>query len=154
MAHPTPATKPTKWLTTSSHMAARLSKRCSGGHKHQPLLSGRAKDAAFYPLPLITEILRGIQDTHEAENPEHDAVDADMARGMARVGACHDVPPSVAAILSSESKAAQGRPFTTKLKMQDGSLHTIHLAKQFRDCYKDEYTNEVLSQQWIQGHIR
>ena len=39
---PTPAKKPTRWATSSKQMAARLSKRCTGTHKHQPLLSGRA----------------------------------------------------------------------------------------------------------------
>ena len=54
-----PAKKPTRWATSSVHMSRRLSTRCSRQHAHQPLLGGRAADAAFYPLPLITEISRG-----------------------------------------------------------------------------------------------
>ena len=50
-----PAKKPTRWATTSDQMVHRLSKRCTRAHEHQPLLSGRAADAAFCPLPLITK---------------------------------------------------------------------------------------------------
>ena len=124
-----------------------------GGHKHQALLSGRAKDAAFYPLTLVTEILRGTHDTVEAENPDNDPISSEMARALARVGSCHDVPPSVSSIVASEDKASLGRPFTTQLKMEDCSLRPIQLSKHFRECYKDEYTNEVLPQQWIQEAI-
>ena len=91
---PTPAKKPTKWLTSSHQMAARLSKRCQGGHPHQPLLSGRAKDAAFYPVKLITEMLRGIKDTFEAEHPDVEPEEHKMTLAMARAGAMHDLPPT------------------------------------------------------------
>ena len=59
------AKKPTRWATTSDQMIQRLSKRCSGKHRHEPLLAGRAAHAAFYHLPRITEILRGVRDTSE-----------------------------------------------------------------------------------------
>ena len=46
------AKKPTRWATSSIQMCRRLSTRCNTDHTHQPLLSGRAAQAAFYPLPL------------------------------------------------------------------------------------------------------
>ena len=90
-----PAKKPTRWATTSLQMRDRLSKRCSGQHTHQPLLGGRAADAAFYPLPLITQILRGMRDTFEAENPDDTGPDAEICHGMARAALLHDQPPGL-----------------------------------------------------------
>ena len=42
-----PALRPTKWLTNSSIMASQLDKKCKFDHKHQHLVGGRCKDAAF-----------------------------------------------------------------------------------------------------------
>ena len=67
-----PAKKPTKFMSSSPHMLKQLSKRCSGGHTHQHLVGGRSANAAFYPLPLVTAILRGIRDTYDAECVEVD----------------------------------------------------------------------------------
>ena len=61
--HRLPARKTTMFATRSPQMTQRLSMRCETSHRHQPLLGGRAADAAFYPLVLITEILRGMRDT-------------------------------------------------------------------------------------------
>ena len=44
-------------------MAERLQARCDHRHVHQQHTSGRCKDAAHYPPPLIRAILRGIHDT-------------------------------------------------------------------------------------------
>ena len=62
-----PAMKPTRFMTNSSHMQARLSKRCDGSHSHQPQVGGRCRDAAFYPMPLVKAILNGIGDTADAD---------------------------------------------------------------------------------------
>ena len=61
------AKKPTKFATSSVQMASRLGTRCDKQHVHEPLLGGRAAAAALYPLPLITEILRGMRDTADFE---------------------------------------------------------------------------------------
>ena len=63
-----PALKPTRFMTNSVHMQMKLSKKCDKSHKHQQLVGGRAKDAAFYPLPLIKAILSGIQATRDADS--------------------------------------------------------------------------------------
>ena len=55
--------KPTKFLTSSIFMAKKLQARCDHSHVHQQLKGGRCKDAAYYPLLLIREMLRGIHDS-------------------------------------------------------------------------------------------
>ena len=64
---PTPAKKPTRWMSSSPFMLQRLSRRCSGEHQHQHLVGGRAKAAEDYSLDLITEIRRGMRDPADAE---------------------------------------------------------------------------------------
>ena len=73
-----PARKPTRWLTNSIHMAARLQKVCDRSHAHQPLESGRAAHAAFYPAQLVAELLRGIRDTYDADMIMHEATGTDV----------------------------------------------------------------------------
>ena len=63
-----PAIKPTRFLTSSPEMAARLSTRCSKDHQHQQLVGGRAAAAAFYPLKLIKAMLLGMRDTADAKS--------------------------------------------------------------------------------------
>ena len=55
-----PALKPTKFMTNSQVMRDQLGRRCSRDHVHQPLVGGRCKNAAFYPVKLVKAILRGI----------------------------------------------------------------------------------------------
>jgi hypothetical protein len=60
-----PAMKPTRWMSNSSDLLEALSKRCSrrggvcgsGFGLHVPLVNGRAKAAAIYPLKLCRAIL-------------------------------------------------------------------------------------------------
>ena len=59
--------KPTRFLSSSKHMLDMLGKRCDRSHRHQSLVGGRCADAAFYPLPLIRAILKGIKATADAE---------------------------------------------------------------------------------------
>ena len=64
------AQKPTKWASSSPHMLKRLSTRCDKSHSHQHLVGGRAAAAAYYPAKLISQMLRGIRDTADAEHKE------------------------------------------------------------------------------------
>ena len=103
-----PAKKPTCWASTSTQMLSRLSARCPGNHTHQHLIGSRAADAAFCPPELITNILRGMRNTADAEfkDVEHD-VTMDVA--MTCAGALHDLPaqPLRAAYRESEIKIPQ-----------------------------------------------
>jgi hypothetical protein len=67
---PAPAMKPTRFLTSSIHMARRLQKRCGHSHVHQQLVGGRCKDAAYYPLSSVRSMLRGMHDTAMAQRKE------------------------------------------------------------------------------------
>ena len=55
--------KPTKFMTNSWILAHHLDKfKCSGGHRHVHLLSGRAAGAAIYPDKLCHAICEGIKE--------------------------------------------------------------------------------------------
>ena len=62
-----PAMKPTKFITTSPQMIEQLGLRCDRSHKHRHLTGGRCAETAFYPLPLIRAILKGIAKTRDFE---------------------------------------------------------------------------------------
>ena len=47
-------------MTNSRSVGNELRKKCDGSHLHQPLIDGRAKDAARYPPALCRAICRGI----------------------------------------------------------------------------------------------
>ena len=53
--------KPTRMITNSEEIANELKGKCCGGHRHVPLLSGRAKAAAEYPPKLCEAICRGVE---------------------------------------------------------------------------------------------
>ena len=139
-----PAKKPTRWASSSPHMIKRLSKRCDKSHIHQHLIGGRAANAAFYPPELITEILRGIRDTEDAshKDPEHSSA---MMLALARVGALHDQPArSIVAAFREADLGHSNAKRTIDFKFLDGRTVSLDLEKNFRQSYKDEYTNEVL----------
>ena len=54
------AKKPTNFMTSSRSIGGELKKRCNGAHDHQPLVDGRARDAARYPPALCRAICRGV----------------------------------------------------------------------------------------------
>ena len=54
------AKKPTKFMINSWLIGRELKRKCDGTHEHQPLIDGRAKDAARYPPALCRAICRGI----------------------------------------------------------------------------------------------
>ena len=58
--------KPTRFVTNAPAIAEKLARRCPSGHRHVPLLSGRARAAEEYPPELCDAILEGleIQDSH------------------------------------------------------------------------------------------
>ena len=54
------AKKPTRFMTNSRSIGNELSRKCDGTLQHQPLIDGRAKDAARYPPALCRALYRGI----------------------------------------------------------------------------------------------
>ena len=56
-----PNKKPTDFMVNGEHMASMLSRRCSGGHEHQPLTEGRAALAQHYPRRLCQAMVKGAE---------------------------------------------------------------------------------------------
>ena len=55
-----PARKPIRFMTNAEEVRKKLDIRCDGGHQHQALLDGRAKQAAIYPPALRRAICQGL----------------------------------------------------------------------------------------------
>ena len=55
------AKKPTRLLTNCYPLVKLLRRRCQNHHPHQPLLGGRAAEAAKYTRPFVQAILRGLR---------------------------------------------------------------------------------------------
>ena len=88
---PTPAKKPTRWMSSSPHMLKCLSQRCRGNHVHQHLIGGRAKAAQDYSPELMGEILRGMRDTADHEEQWGDANDVELDHAVMAAGLVYDV---------------------------------------------------------------
>jgi len=54
--------KTTAVMTNSEAIADRISKRCTGGHRHVPLMGGRAKQAQVYPKKFCEAVVQGIRE--------------------------------------------------------------------------------------------
>ena len=149
-----PAKKPTKWASTSPQMLARLSARCPGDHVHQHLIGGRAADAAFYPPELVTNILRGMRDTADAECNDPCMTHVDMTVAMARAGSLHDIPAySLKASYRESDLSHQNAQMKVKFRFLKGHSIDIDLDKNFREMYKDEYTTEPLPKEEAKAAI-
>ena len=63
------ALKPTRFISNSSAMLRQLGSRCDKSHQHQHIVGNRAKDAAFYSVPLVRAIIKGmtLQATENAQ---------------------------------------------------------------------------------------
>ena len=148
-----PAKKPTCWASISIQMLSRLSARCPGDHEHQHLIGGRAANAAFYPPELITNILRGMRDTADAEYMEVDE-DVSMDTAMHSAGALHDIPAcSIGAAYRESDLSHTNAQRRVTFKFLNGYSSKIDLNKNFRDKYKDEYTSEMLPQEETKAAI-
>ena len=137
----TPAKKPTKWASTSVPMLRRLSKRCGKGHDHQHLMGGRAAAASFNSKELVLEILRGMRDTADLEEPWEEP-DVEMVIAMAKASITDDGEKDLVAVMKQEDLARQVGSPSIKFKYADGRVTTQKL--QFKAEYKDEYTGEIL----------
>ena len=139
-----PARKSTTFMTSSRPMADLLGKRCDKSHTHQPLVGGRCKDAAFYPLKLIQTILRGVAATRDAT----EAID--------RAGQEHkDLIHSIMAVGGQIPKAGEGDPFKSSIpRVAGGNVQVTYTDVNFRAKYIDEYTGDTLEPEAIASAIR
>ena len=121
-----PCKKPTKWATTSSEMVQSLSKRCSKTHEHQHLMGGRAAAAAYYPIGLVTAILRGMRNTADAED-KGDVMPSNLVAAMNVAGSVQDIPcTSISAAISSQDVAKEVEKSTMTVKYADGTVKKVH----------------------------
>ena len=86
-------------------MKYQLSLQCDKSHVHQPLVGGRCRDAAFYPLPLAKAILEGI------------ALTADYnAKRSASLIVCQSMKEEPAGGINAVTKAANTIPIDSEGK--------------------------------------
>ena len=140
-----PALKPTRFMTNSKEMASLLSLRCDRSHQHQPLVGGRCEEAAFYPLPLVKAVLKGIRATAEADQLR--------ARLMEKAREyIHAVTDSAGTIPTTTESLP--RPPTSSIQRVTGGVLPIQYHPQnFKPRYVDEYTGEVLDPLLVQAAI-
>ena len=143
-----PAMKPTKFLTNSVMMASQLNLRCRRDHKHQPLVSGRCKDASYCPAPLVRAILKGI-----AQQAEHDRQMTSAVRQSDEL-----LVSKVLAIPMSQPKCVApvpwGQDTTSSVpRMKGGTVPITYRECNFRERYYDEYTGELLPRPLIRAAI-
>ena len=96
-----PAMKPTRFMTNSVFMRDQLSLKCDKSHVHQPLVGGRCRDAAFYPLQLVEAILQGM-----ALTADHDA------KTIASMMGCRAMEEERKDTIGAVTKAASTIPST------------------------------------------
>ena len=138
-----PALKPTKWLTNSMVMSRQLCKKCDGSHSHQHLTGGRARDAAFYPLPLVKAILKGIALQAQLDVKSTDLEEKKMKIFAMPMPAAHPVP-----------QEEFGPPHHSSVpKVNGGAMPIVYDQSNFKPRYLDEYTGEVLSPHLIRTAI-
>ena len=140
-----PILKPTKFMSNSLPMLKRLSKVCKGGHKHQPLLAGRAAAAAFYPLPLLRAILQGVADTTKADQSV-----ASMLLEEYDTQLLMSISPVTSPDAPDSSKHEPG----TMPCEGGGKVRIQYSPTDFKATYLDEYTREPLPSNLVQAAIK
>ena len=131
-----PALKPTKFMTNSKPMAEILCRTCDRSHKHQSLTGGRCANAAFYPLPLVKTLIKGIRLQKEISK----SVISSMI--MIPVDKVH-------AVVNSDAVA----PNSKCPKLGGGHVDIMFDPRNFKPIYRDEYTNEVLPEALVRAAI-
>ena len=141
-----PALKPTRFMTSSPQMAKCLQKRCDRSHVHQQLVGGRAAAAAFYPLPLIRAILKGMRDTAIAEGGNLD-FRTDEINAIQAVKITSKAAPT--------EPAKTGSSDSSQVTMVSGGVLPIgYKDENYKTKYLDEYTGETLPETLIRAAIR
>ena len=150
---PAPALKPTRWMSNSRCMLARLDRKCPRDHQHQPLLSGRAHAAERYPDELLLEILRGMRDEEDQAMLREEEEEQDYHR-IAAINSTFDDPnlysPSMSYQFARQTALCAMQSTKTNLTYTDGSTTQHPIGGHFKEAFYDEYTREVLPQELIQ----
>ena len=133
---PMPALKPTKFMTNSVPMAKVLSRTCKWDHVHQPLTSGRCAAAAFYPMPLVRAIIKGIR------------LQKNISKSV--VSSFAMVPTEY---VNSMTDSGEVAPTSKCPKVNGGHVEISFDSRNFKPLYRDEYTNEVLPDNLVRAAI-
>ena len=108
---------------------------------HQHLVGGRCAAAAFYPLPLLRAILRGIRDQalvqRKAEEEEEEFVGLLNALSTGGTFPLESKLPEI--VMPKETKKSKVK------KVSGGYLSISH--DNWKHAYTDEYTGEILPSQ-------
>ena len=135
-------------------MAEILSKRCNGNHKHQPLVSGRCYEAAFYPLKLVQAIIRGIRATADAEYQariqEREGKEVIFALKRSELKEHLRAVKEDPALSNGIPNDVPGSKVT---RAKGGKIPIAYDPSNFRKQYLDEYTGEVLEPKLIAAAI-
>ena len=139
------AKKATQFASSSQYMLDRLHRVCSKDHAHQPLVSGRAAAAAFYPKELISAILRGMRVTADAEAQEPKTDESEPRVTCATLQAQH-VPSShtQATATAIKAKELEAKMSSVKIPFRFADGRKVELEPQWKARYLDEYTNDEL----------
>ena len=133
--------KPTRFMSSSPQMLVQLDHRCDRSHNHRHLTGGRCADAAFYPLPLIKAILKGIKATHGIEKTKRE--DKKSQTYLHAIGS--QVAPEV------ESQPT-GISHCYVKRYKSGAKVRIDFEKtHFKDRCIDEYTGDILKHDLIKA---
>ena len=139
-----PALKPTRFMSNSTVMLRQLGKRCDKSHEHQHIVGNRAKAAAFYPVPLVRAIIKGIT-LQATENAQIAAIMEET------------VKESMAAIPMRNVTDAQeefgAATYSSVPKTSGGKVPVVYERPNFKHRYLDEYTGEVLAPHLIRSAI-
>ena len=177
-----PAKKPTKFMTNAGPLADLLRVRCDKSHVHQALVSGRCANAAFYPLKLIRTFLKGMRATmdevklekqfglvgppgsnanREPDGPNFARSDEGKAALVVEGRTRSQIANQVEVVLDAEegifSIADEKKevPWVSRCKRTNGGhVDVAYDLRNFKDVYRDEYTNEVLPHALVVEAIR
>ena len=144
---------PTRRATSSEQLLARLSKRCSRARSNRPLIGGRAASASLYPLPPITEILRGKRGTADHGHQRYDGQTPQVRQAMAKISSSLDTQSNILATLKEETRSMANDHRTTPFHLTDCNSETVTLDHHLRDTYGDEYTADALTKSWVRAAI-
>ena len=109
-------------------------------HEHQHLVGGRCAAAAFYPLPLVRAILRGIRDTaiFEKKAMEEDKTFMDMVNALSS-GNDHSLPEAQLPEIVGPTEEVK----RSKIPRTSGGYLSVSYDT-WKYMYTDEYTGEIL----------
>ena len=118
-------------------------KECPTRHTHKPLLTGRAGEAAYYPLRVLKAILHGIQLTRDQNKYANSLLWDDWAAGLLMSAVPMENDGNKKPINHKTTNDPDEPPHESDIpNMGGGKTHVRYGPINFRDAYLDEYTRQ------------